>query len=70
MPWIYSDPQLGWHTTARLLRPEISAIATGRLVPSTVTALALAAAFNCQVEHLFRRAIPRPTWLIGPGPPS
>jgi molybdate-binding protein/transcriptional regulator with XRE-family HTH domain len=49
----------GWSQTelARrcgLSRAEISAIETGRLVPSTVTALALAAALACPVEQLFR----------------
>jgi DNA-binding XRE family transcriptional regulator len=37
----------------RLSRAEISAIETGRLFPSTVTALALAAALACPVENLF-----------------
>jgi molybdate-binding protein len=32
----------------------VSAIETGRLVPSTAAALALAAAFDCRVEDLFR----------------
>ncbi len=56
--------------TATLSRPEISAIETGRLVPSTVTALALAAAFDCQVEHLFRLRHPETDpvdWAWSPG---
>lgn len=36
-----------------LSRPEISAIETGRLVPSTSAALALARAFGCAVECIF-----------------
>jgi molybdate-binding protein/transcriptional regulator with XRE-family HTH domain len=35
-------------------RAEVSAIETGRLVPSTAAALALAAALGCRVEDLFR----------------
>jgi molybdate-binding protein/transcriptional regulator with XRE-family HTH domain len=42
-----------------LSRAGVSAIETGRLVPSTAAALALAAAFDCHVEDLFR--------LHGPG---
>jgi molybdate-binding protein/DNA-binding XRE family transcriptional regulator len=37
-----------------LSRAGISAIETGRLIPSTAAALALAAAFGCTVEKLFR----------------
>jgi len=37
-----------------LSRAAISAIETNRVVPSTVAALALAAAFGCRVEDLFR----------------
>lgn len=37
-----------------LSRAGVSAIETGRLVPSTAAALALAAAFDCRVEDLFR----------------
>src|SRR4051812_35259265 len=37
-----------------LSRAGISAIETGRLVPSTGAALALARAFGCTVEDLFR----------------
>src|SRR5512139_1905402 len=36
-----------------LSRAAISAIETGRVVPSTAAALALAAAFGCRVEDLF-----------------
>jgi len=39
-----------------LSRAGISAIETGRLVPSTAAALALAAALECSVESLFRLA--------------
>lgn len=38
---------------AGLSRTGISAIESGRLIPSTAAALALAAAFNCRVEDLF-----------------
>jgi len=41
-----------------LSRAGISAIETGRLVPSAAAALALATAFDCCVEDLFR--LPRP----------
>ena len=51
--------RLGWsqEELARrsgLSRAGISAIETGRLVPSTAAALALAAALGCTVEALFR----------------
>jgi molybdate-binding protein/transcriptional regulator with XRE-family HTH domain len=39
-----------------LSRAGVSAIETGRLVPSTAAALALASAFDCRVEDLFRLA--------------
>jgi len=39
-----------------LSRAGISAIETGRLIPSTAAALALAAALDCSVETLFRLA--------------
>ena len=39
---------------SRLSRREISAIETGRLVPSTATALALASVLESKVEELFR----------------
>jgi molybdate-binding protein/DNA-binding XRE family transcriptional regulator len=50
---------LGWsqEQLARrsgLSRPGISAIETGRLIPSAAAALALAAALECRVEDLFR----------------
>src|SRR5262249_1015470 len=38
-----------------LSRAGVSAIETGRLVPSAAAALALPAAFGCRVEDLFRR---------------
>jgi molybdate-binding protein/DNA-binding XRE family transcriptional regulator len=41
---------------AGISRAGISAIETNQLVPSTATALALAAALNCRVEDLFQRA--------------
>lgn len=41
---------------AGLSRPEISAIETGRLVPSVAAALQLARAFECAVEELFALA--------------
>lgn len=55
--------RLGWTQAelaraARLSRPEISAIETGRLVPSAAAALALARAFDCSVESLFQFAAP------------
>jgi molybdate-binding protein/DNA-binding XRE family transcriptional regulator len=43
-----------------LSRAGISAIETGRLVPSTAAALALAAALECTVESLFRLPGSRP----------
>ena len=41
---------------AGISRAEVSAIETNRLVPSTSTALALAAALDCRVEDLFQLA--------------
>jgi DNA-binding XRE family transcriptional regulator len=54
----YRD-RLGWSQgelarRSGLSRAGISAIETGRLVPSTGAALALARAFGCTVEDLFR----------------
>src|SRR4051812_11996424 len=54
----YRD-RLGWSQDelarlSSLSRAGISAIETGRLVPSTGAALALARAFGCTVEDLFR----------------
>src|SRR5262245_11324928 len=51
--------RLGWSQDelarqSGLSRAGISAIETGRLVPSTGAALALARAFGCTVEDLFR----------------
>lgn len=43
-----------------LSRAGISAIETGRLIPSTSAALALASAFDTRVENLFRLPITRP----------
>ena len=37
-----------------LSRAGVSAIETGRLIPSAAAALALAAALGCRVEDLFR----------------
>jgi molybdate-binding protein/DNA-binding XRE family transcriptional regulator len=50
-----------------LSRAEISAIETGRLIPSTVTALALAAALECHVEDLFRLGGRGADWAWPPG---
>ena len=54
-----------------LSRPEISAIETGRLVPSAAAALALAHAFGCSVESIFN--LPQsvtgdnqPQWALEP----
>ena len=41
---------------AGISRPEVSAIETGRLVPSAAAALALSRAFGCAVESLFHLA--------------
>jgi molybdate-binding protein/DNA-binding XRE family transcriptional regulator len=48
----WSQAELGLE--AGLSRAEISAIETGRLVPSTAVALALASALGCTVEAIFR----------------
>jgi molybdate-binding protein/DNA-binding XRE family transcriptional regulator len=50
---------------AGLSRAAISAIETGRVVPSTAAALALATAIECRVEELFSIGVPAataPTW--------
>ena len=47
----WSQQQLADHSG--LSRAEISAIETGRVVPSTATAISLARAFHCSVEELF-----------------
>lgn len=50
---------------AGISRAAVSAIETERTVPSTAAALALAAAFQCRVEDLFRlpeRGSPVPEW--------
>lgn len=52
-----------------LSRAGISAIETGRLVPSTAAALALASAFNARVEDLFQLPVARPdgaSWAWAP----
>jgi len=53
-----------------LSRTAISAIETGRVVPSTAAALALATAFDCRVEDLFTLDGPRartaPRWAWPP----
>lgn len=52
-----------------LSRAGISAIETGRLVPSTSAALALASAFNSRVEDLFQLPVARSdgaTWAWAP----
>ncbi len=54
---------------AGLSRAGISAIEMGRLVPSTAAALALATAFGCRVEDLFRRPLTKPegaSWAWAP----
>jgi molybdate-binding protein/transcriptional regulator with XRE-family HTH domain len=54
-----------------LSRAGVSAIETGRLVPSAAAALALAAAFGCRVEDLFRlrqRGPEAPEWAWAPRP--
>jgi molybdate-binding protein/transcriptional regulator with XRE-family HTH domain len=53
-----------------LSRTGISAIETGRIIPSTAAALTLAAALECRVEDLFhlRRPEPQePRWAWPPG---
>jgi molybdate-binding protein/DNA-binding XRE family transcriptional regulator len=53
---------------AGLSRTGISAIESGRLVPSTAAALTLAAAFNCRVEDLFTlRGQESAEWAWPPG---
>lgn len=64
----WSQAELARRST--LSRTAISAIETGRVVPSTAAALALAAAFGCRVEDLFSlRAparVPQPSWAWAP----
>ncbi len=67
----WSQADLG--RASGLSRAEISAIETGRLVPSTAAALALSSALRCTVEaifHLPRRALEPPgeTWAFEPPP--
>ncbi|MDG3006125.1 substrate-binding domain-containing protein [Paludisphaera mucosa] len=53
-----------------LSRAGVSAIETGRLVPSAAAALALAAALDCRVEDLFRLRgpdVPEAAWAWPPG---
>ena len=54
-----------------LSRTGISAIETGRIIPSAAAALALAAALGCRVEDLFnlrRPELQEPRWAWPPGP--
>jgi molybdate-binding protein/transcriptional regulator with XRE-family HTH domain len=56
-----------------LSRAGVSAIETGRLVPSAAAALALAAALECRVEDLFRlqgAGAPETLWAWPPERPS
>ncbi len=58
--------RLGWSqgelaSRSGLSRAGISAIETGRLIPSTAAALALASAMSCTVESLFRLPGARPS---------
>src|SRR5262252_880741 len=58
---------------SHLSRAGISAIETGRLIPSAAAALALAAALGCRVEDLFNLRGPEPkepqwAWLPGHEP--
>ncbi len=72
--------RLGWSqeelaNRSGLSRAGISAIETGRLVPSTAAALALASAMRCTVESLFRLAGTRPSegreeWAWAPPSPG
>ncbi|HEX7048795.1 MAG TPA: substrate-binding domain-containing protein, partial [Longimicrobiales bacterium] len=84
---IMSDPRIetrvreargrrGWSqemlaARAGISRAAVSAIETGRVVPSTAAALALAAALECRVEELFRldaaRGEDAVTWAWAPG---
>jgi len=56
---------------ARTSRAEVSAIETGRHVPSTEVALALAQALECRFDDLFQLAGPEagPVWAWAPRPP-
>jgi transcriptional regulator with XRE-family HTH domain len=52
-----------------LSRTGISAVETGRLIPSAAAALALAAALGCRVEDLFSLRHPllsEPQWAWAP----
>lgn len=52
-----------------LSRAGVSAIETGRLIPSTAAALVLALALECRVEELFRLrgpAVEEPVWAWAP----
>jgi molybdate-binding protein/transcriptional regulator with XRE-family HTH domain len=48
----WSQEELAWRSG--LSRAGVSAVEIGRLIPSAAAALALAAAFECRVEDLFR----------------
>ena len=66
--------RLGWSQEdvarrAGLSRAGVSAIETGRLIPSASAALALAAALGCRVEDLFRLRRPGPSGLDWAWPP-
>ena len=65
--------RLGWSqeelaSRSGLSRAGISAIETGRLVPSTAAALALASALECTVEAIFRLPGSRPAMGAKNGP--
>jgi len=56
---------------AGLPRSTVSAVETGRVIPSVAVALALAEALGCEITDLFAPAPParrRPTWALEPGP--
>jgi molybdate-binding protein/DNA-binding XRE family transcriptional regulator len=54
---------------ARISRAGVSAIETGRLVPSTSAALALAAALDCRVEDIFQFGPPAGREAVWAWPP-
>ena len=67
----WSQRELAEHSG--LSRAEISAIETGRVIPSTAAALSLARAFDCSVEELFGLADIDPEgspWAWEPSQPS
>ena len=69
--------RLGWSQRelaerSELSRAEISAIETGRVIPSTAAALSLARSFDCSVEELFGLAEVGPQgapWAWAPSQP-